>query len=520
MNSIPTRLVAVSNRLPIILKRDGPDWQVEPGAGGLVTALAPILRNRGGLWIGWPGTTEPVDLEQLMGPASHHAGYSLRPVILNRKQLQLYYHGFANQILWPLFHDLQTICNFDPAFWYSYLEVNREFARVIGATSSHTDFVWVHDYHLMCVAQAMGEEGIRRKTGFFLHIPFPPADIFVKLPWRAQILHALLQYGLIGFQTMRDRRNFIQCLQFLYPKMKTSGRGPVISVEYEGRQIRIGSFAISIDYDAFAQNTMSTEVTNRLRQLYETLPGQTIILGVDRLDYTKGIPQRLHALDNALDRYPELRGKVTLVEVVVPSREGVPEYQNLKAEIDRLVGEINGKYTTSGWVPVHYMYHALPRDELIAYYCSAEVALLTPLKDGMNLVAKEYCACSLQGDGVLILSEAAGVAAQLYKGALMVNPYDIEGMADAIFRAVTMDKAERQRRMRLMQTNIRKYDIFWWVDSFLQAAFARTLDDFPSVEEYIPDLDTTDKRHGRARLTSTGKPNRFSPDWTTGSKKL
>jgi len=488
MDSRPTRLVAVSNRLPIRVKRERHGWRVDPGAGGLVSALAPVLRNRGGLWIGWPGTAEKIGSKYLAGPASQDAGYDLRPVILSEEQIRNYYYGFANQVLWPLFHDFQARCDFNPAFWYSYLAVNQEFARTVAEYTKQTDYIWVHDYHLMYVAQAMREMGVERKTGFFQHIPFPPVDIFLKLPWRAQILRALLEYDLIGFQTMRDRRNFIQCLQLLYPHTKASGRGPVITVDFEGRQVRVGSFAISIDFNAFAVAAASTEVADRAWYFHEALPNRTIILGLDRLDYTKGIPERLEAMRSALARYPEMHGKVTFVEVVVPSREDVPEYQHLKARIEQLVGEINGQFTTQGWVPIHYRYRSLSREELIAHYRSAEVALLTPLKDGMNLVAKEYCACSLEGNGVLILSEFAGAAAQLQKGALMVNPYDVEGVADAIYRAFTMNQDERYARMRRLRENIRKYDIFWWVDSFLEAGFARSLGDFPPIEEYIPEM--------------------------------
>jgi len=489
MNTPPTRLIAVSNRLPIKLRREKGNWHVEPGAGGLVTALAPVLRNRGGVWIGWAGTTEDADIQRLADSASHNAGYTLRPVTLTEDQVRDYYYGFANRVLWPLFHDFQTRCRFDPAYWYAYLDVNREFARVVTENTTLADYIWVHDYHLMYVAQALREAGVQRKTGFFLHIPFPSVDIFVKLPWRAQILRALLEYDLIGFQTMRDRRNFVQCLQLLYPLTKVTGRGSVISVELEGRQVRVGSFPISIDFNAFAVAASTPEVADRAWYFHETLPNQTIILGVDRLDYSKGIPQRLMAMRNLFTRYPNMKGKVTLVEVVVPSREEVPEYQKLKAHIERLVGEINGQFTGQGLVPIHYLYRTLIREELVAYYRAAEIALLTPLKDGMNLVAKEYCACSLEGNGVLILSEFAGAAAQMQKGALLVNPYDVEGLADAIHRAYVMDQTERYTRMRRLRENIRKYDIFWWVDSFLEAGFSRGLGDFPPVEEYFPEME-------------------------------
>ncbi len=479
--------MAVSNRLPIILKRKKDKWSIEPGSGGLVTALAPVLKNRGGLWIGWSGGTNDADLAGLMDLASRHAGYSLFPVPLTREEVQDYYYGFANEIIWPLFHDLQTRCNFIPGYWYQYLKINQRFAEVTAMRSRETDYIWVHDYHLMHLAHFLKEIDEHRQMGFFLHIPFPPLDIFMKLPWRTQILKALLKYDLVGFQTLRDRRHFLQCVQNLIEGVKVRGRGPVTTANLGGREIRVGAFPISIDFNAFARNAASDEVSDTAWYLHEALPDRQVILGVDRLDYTKGIPERLQAFKSALERFPELRGKITLVQVVVPSRERVEEYQMLKSEIERLVGEINGRFTSSGWVPIHYLYRSLSPYELLAYYRLAEIALVTPLKDGMNLVAKEYCACNLEENGVLILSEFAGAAAQLHRWAIMVNPYDIEGVSNAIHRAFHMNPGERKAKMRRLRRAIKRRDIFWWVNTFLKAALSRDLYSFPPImEDYIP----------------------------------
>jgi alpha,alpha-trehalose-phosphate synthase [UDP-forming] len=483
-----TRIVAVSNRLPISLKRKGNQWHIQPGAGGLVTALAPVLSHRGGLWIGWFGTTEEVDLDRVMGVASKEAGYTLHPVFLDPDELHGYYYGFANEIIWPLFHDLHTRCNFRPQYWYTYQEVNRKFAVAVARHSDKVDYVWVHDYHLMNVAQELRNLEEFRRTGFFLHIPFPPADMFLKLPWRSQILRALLDYDFIGFQTMHYRRNFIHCLQLLHSDVSVKGRGPIVTLTIEDRQVRVGALPISMDFKAFAQQAASKEVADLAWTLHENLPDRQILLGVDRLDYTKGIPERLEAFRNALLRFPQLRGKVTLVQIVVPSRVDIPEYQLLKAQIDRLVGEINGQFTRSGWTPIHYLYRSLNREELISYYRTSEIALITPLKDGMNLIAKEYCACKVEENGVLILSEFAGAASQLHKWALLVNPYDIEGMADSIYQAFHMSIVDRGSRMRRLRETIKKADIYWWVDMFLQAALAKRLQDFPPLDDYVPSI--------------------------------
>jgi trehalose 6-phosphate synthase len=485
------RLIIVSNRLPIVLNRDNQGrWQVEPGSGGLVTALAPVLRDRGGIWIGWPGTVEATESE-ISGPleeATKNAGYSLKPVMLSADEFCKYYQGFSNEVLWPLLHDLQSRCNFNPVYWSAYLNVNEKFAHVIAENAQKDDFIWVHDYHLMNVANCLRILDVQAKCGFFLHTPFPPMDIFLKLPWRFQILLSLLEYDLIGFQTLRDRRNFLQCLRLLIRKVKISGRGQVLTVKYENRDIRVGSFPISIDFGEFANLARSKEVADQAWYIHEDLPHKQIILGVDRLDYTKGIPQKFMAFRNALQRFPNLQEKVVLIQVLVPSRRAIPEYEDLKTEIERLVGEINGQLTRSGWVPIHYIFRHMNRQELLAYYRTAEIALVTPLKDGMNLVAKEYCASNLEETGALILSEFAGATAQLQGGAFLVNPHDIEGFAETIYQAYRMPDENKKGRMRKLRRSIRKHDIFWWVNSFLEAAIAKRLDNFPVLEDYAPEF--------------------------------
>ncbi len=477
------RLVAVSNRLPIKIVKDREGWHVQPGAGGLVTALAPVLKNRRGIWIGWSGGSEEAVLSELLAQASKMSGYDLYPVFLSADEVHGYYYGFSNEIIWPLFHDLQTRCNFCPAYWYEYLRVNRKFAEVISRTIGPEDFIWIHDYHLFSCASFLRDIGVENKIGFFLHIPFPPLDIFVKLPWRSQVIEALLKYDLIGFQTRRDRRHFLDCVHRFFPEIRLLGRGTIVRLDTGDREIRVGTFPISIDFASFEADAGSKQVADCAWFLHEKLPDRQVILGIDRLDYTKGIPERFRSFRLALKRYPELCTKVSLVQVVVPSREEVGEYRRLKAEIEQLVGAINGEFTTSGWIPIHYLYKSLSRRDLLAYYRLAEIALVTPLKDGMNLVCKEYCACNLEGNGVLILSEFAGAAAQLKNGAVLVNPYDEEGVSEAIYNSFCMDVEERKRRMLKMRNQIRRRDIFWWVNTFLQAAFSRDLAAFQEVEE-------------------------------------
>ena len=483
------RLVVVSNRLPVVLTKaaDG-GWKVEPGSGGLVTALAPVLKDRGGLWIGWPGTVADEGLDEALSSLDPSTGYSLVPVKLSKDEEERYYRGFANEVIWPLFHDLQSHCNFDPGYWETYQKVNRKFSRVVFENTGPDDFVWVHDYHLLLAARELRSMGAESRLGFFLHVPFPPLDIFVKLPWRLEILLALLQYDIIGFQTLRDRRNFVQCLRAIVGGADMCGRGQVCDIELSGDRIRVGAFPISIDFEWFASHAASREVAESAWHVHENLPERQIVLGIDRMDYTKGIPYRLEAFRHLLRTNPDLRDRITLVQVVVPSRRGIPEYDALKTTIERMVGEINGEFTReSGWVPIHYSYRTLDQYELLGYYRACEIALVTPIKDGMNLVAKEYCAANIEENGVLILSEFAGAAAELQRGALLVNPYDVVGMSETLRRAYYMQPEERGERMRRLRTAVRRRDIFRWVDSFLEAAIAKNLDSFPVIADYVPD---------------------------------
>ncbi|MDY0109031.1 MAG: trehalose-6-phosphate synthase [Candidatus Krumholzibacteria bacterium] len=485
------RLLIVSNRLPLMMEEREGNWFAKPGAGGLVTALAPVLRDRGGVWIGWPGTTEApsVRLRQAIGRAVADTGYDLVPVFLDATEKHFYYRVFANEVIWPLFHDMTSRCRFRPEAWDIYGRVSARFAGAVGEHLQTDDFVWIHDYHLMQVARHLREAKVEQRLAFFLHIPFPPLDIFTKLPWRRQLLADLLAFDLVGFQTQRDRRNFARCVSVLLPdvaSVRTRGGYSIIQHRQDKRRVLIGVFPIGIDQAGFARDAAAPPVAERAWYLHENYPERQIVLGVDRLDYTKGVPEKLEAFRYLLQRWPQHNENVTLVQVVVPSRWEIPHYEQLKQEIERLVGEINGEFSRPGWVPVHYHYRALARDELLAYYRTAEILIASPWKDGMNLVAKEYCACDIEERGVLLLSEFAGAAAQLHRYAIMFNPHDITGMAEAIHQALDMPEDERRRRMRGLRRNVRAQDVFWWVDRFLQVALQRRLQDFPVIDEFVP----------------------------------
>ena len=483
-------LVVLSNRLPFTLALDdNGSWRVEPGSGGLVSALRPVLQDRGGTWIGWPGVTreELSNAGAVFAATRRHYGYDLVPVEISSTERDDFYYGFSNEVIWPLFHDLPSLCRFRPRYWTAYDAVNRRFAEVTCAHMAPDDFVWIHDYQLLTTARELRKMGVRSRLGFFLHIPFPPLEIFLKLPWRFQVLDALLEHDLVGFQTVGHRRNFLHCVRLLIKEAEVSGKGDVVTVAVGGREVRVGSFPISIDVAESERNASHPDVAAKVRSLRKDEPGRKIVLGIDRLDYTKGIPLKLEAFRSLLLRYPDHVGRVTLLQVVLPSREDIPRYQRQKVEIERLVGEINGQFTRSGWVPIHYIFRNLDWPRLPAYYLAADVALVTPLKDGMNLVAKEYCAGHVDGGGALVLSEFAGAAAQLQRGAFLVNPYDTDGVADALDRALRLGRREERQRMLRLRRAVADYDIYRWVDAFLEAAISRDLDDFPIHEEYLPE---------------------------------
>ncbi len=459
-------MILVSNRLPITVEMGAEGVSLKPSSGGLVTALRPVLRARKGYWIGWPGDGPEEQVHQLLAKERTDSQFHLVPVSLTPAERKGFYAGFSNEIVWPLFHDLQSRCNFDPTYWDAYVRVNHKFADAVGQVSRRGSLIWVHDYHLMLVGQFLRERGVRSRLGFFLHIPFPPLDILEKLPWRTQILRALFAYDAVGFQTARDLRNFLACVRHFLPEIEMHRDDDQVRVRSRDQSTVIRPFPIGIDYDEFAHHAAQPEIVERAAQLKRDMQDRTIVLGVDRLDYTKGVPDRLRALRHLLASSPDLRRQLSLVQIVVPSRENIPKYRELKHEIETLVSQINGQYGDPGWMPVHYIHRSVERPELVAMYRAADIALITPLKDGMNLVAKEFCASQEGEPGVLILSEFAGAASQLGKGAILVNPYDIQCVADAVRQACAMDAQERVARMRGLRRRVRNENVFRWCERF------------------------------------------------------
>ncbi len=468
------KLIIVSNRLPLSLATEKGELKVTPSSGGLVSALEPVLAQHGGIWIGNPGITTASEEEServraRLRESDRNLPYRYWPVFLTREEHQNFYEGFSNEVVWPLFHDLQSRCKFAPLYWEAYKRVNRKFAQAAFQAASPGDILWIQDYQLMEVAHMLRGKLPQAKLAFFMHIPFPSPDIFAKLPWRQTILESLLEHDLLGFQTQRDRKNFVACLRTFVPDAEIEREHQRTLVSFKGRETEVGAFPISIDYGQFAKDAAEPAVKQRVQEIRSQLGDRHIALGVDRLDYTKGLPERMRAFVSLLKTYPDLRGQITLYQVVIPSRETIVGYKKLMAELERLVAHTNGEYSQTGWVPIHYLHRPVPREELLALYGAADTALVTPLKDGMNLVAKEFCAARADNNGVLVLSEFAGAAPELKHGALLVNPYDELGVAAALAQSYSMTRDEKRRRMIRLRHQVQQYDIMRWRDDFFAA---------------------------------------------------
>jgi trehalose 6-phosphate synthase/phosphatase len=465
----------------VLLRRaDDGSWRRDAGSGGLVTALEPVLDKHGGTWVGWPGVLESDahDLGNVLGRESSRDSYRVEPVALTKDEHRNFYLGFCNEVLWPLFHGLVDHCRFKSRYWEAYKKVNQKYAQAIIGAVEPGQFIWVHDYHLISVGSELRKARVGNRTGFFLHIPFPAPELFERLPWCRELLAALLCFDQVGFQTRRDLRNFLECVRVLRPVDARVHGDLILSRADAERPTRVGVHPISIEPALFYEGARTPAIAESAAALRAEIGSEQILLGVDRLDYTKGIPQKLRAFERALERFPDMRGRVTLVQLIIPSRERILDYHRLKNRIDRLVGRINGRFTKRGWAPVLYQFGSWPMAELLAFYRAADVALVTPLRDGMNLVSKEYVAASVER-GTLILSEFAGSADELQEGALIVNPHNLEGMAEAIHRSVTLTDSDRAERLAVMQARVREHDVHRWVSDYLN----RAQEDRPSEEE-------------------------------------
>ena len=457
-----SRLILVANRLPLSVRRTAAGVEIVPSAGGLASALRGQRRSPDDIWIGWPGSTSGLDAEELRRLDCQLAAHGAAAVHLDDAQASLFYDSFANGVLWPLFHYVTGVLPLRVRGWAEYRAVNELFADAVVERYRSGDHIWIHDYHLLLLPALLRARLPDAVIGFFLHTPFPTSELFSALPAREELLHGLLGADLIGFHTASYRRHFASSVENLIGIVPRMDR-----VRMGERQVKLGVFPIGVDAVGLQRAAQSPAVLEEAERLRGEAGGR-LLVGIDRLDYTKGIPRRLLALEELLVRRPEWRGAVRLLQICVPTREDVSAYRDFRNEVDGLVGRINGTFGTPHWMPVHYLYRSIGLEQLLAIYRAADVMLVTPVRDGMNLVAKEFVAARSDEEGVLVLSEFAGAAAELQE-ALLVNPYDIEYTADAIHAALTMEREERRWRMRTLRRRVSARDVQWWAGEYLGA---------------------------------------------------
>jgi trehalose 6-phosphate synthase/phosphatase len=461
-----SKLVIVSNRLPVtVTPLDEQTVSVQPSVGGVATGIASLERSEEKCWFGWPGlSNEEISLKIKTEIQSKLKDIDCSPVFLDAQDITDFYYGFSNRTIWPLFHYFSHLAVFNQQFWDRYVQVNKTFCRAILKNVRHDDQIWIHDYQLMLLPKMLREHLPKARIGFFLHIPFPSFELLRLLPWRTELLEGILGADLVGLHEYDYVRHF---LSSVYRILGVENHYNQVSVGE--RLVRVDAFPMGIDYQKFADSGKNPVVTKEIKQMrHQVSSRRKVIISVDRLDYTKGILNRLQAFDIFLERHPEYHGEVTLIVVAVPSRTKLRQYNQLKEQIETLIGRINGQYSSINWTPISYLYRSLNFEQLTALYNIADAALITPLRDGMNLIAKEFVACQQNKNhqGILILSEMAGAASELAEG-IIVNPYDIENIVEGLRQAVEMSHEDKLRRNRVMQDRLQRYTVGRWAGDFL-----------------------------------------------------
>ena len=479
------RLIVISNRV------NAPSDDNDASVGGLAMALSAALREYSGVWFGWSGRTTPEFTGQLS--LQRAAGVTVATVDLDEQDRQEYYNGYANRTLWPLMHYRIDLSAYERSFDKGYARVNARFAETVAPLLEPDDLIWVHDYHLIPLAQELRQRGVANPIGFFLHIPWPARRLFNTLPNHRELVRALFDYDLVGFQSEDSLSAFREyVIEELGGRVSASSEATAF-----GRLVRLGAFPIGLDAEAFIEAAAGEVAEGWRRRVQASLAGRRLIIGVDRLDYSKGLEERFVAYEDLLANHPEVLEAVSLLQIATPSRGEVSAYQDIRARLDAVTGRINGAYATADWVPLRYVNRTYRRDELAGMYRAADVGLVTPLRDGMNLVAKEYVAAQDPADpGVLILSQFAGAAEQMPE-ALIVNPFSREDMSDAIHRALAMPLAERTRRWERLIEGVRANDVTAWRDRFVQA-LAGLADVSAPVAANLDEIDRDEVPSGNA----------------------
>jgi trehalose 6-phosphate synthase/phosphatase len=454
------KTIIIANRLPVKLSAEDGNYAFKATEGGLATGLGSVYKQGNNVWIGWPGNIVEEDQQEKIKEELKQE--NLLPVFLTQEEVNNFYEGFSNETLWPIFHYMPTYAKFEQACWQSYVEVNKKFSKAVLEILEPGDIVWIHDYQLLLLPSLIREAKHDASIGFFQHIPFPSYEIFRLIPWRRELINGIVGADLIGFHTYDDARHFLSTATHL-----TGYRSSSNVISTEERSVVVESFPMGIDNEKFESALQEISVKNNIESLQKVFSSSKLILSIDRLDYSKGILQRLAAFEHFLQKHPEYAEKVTLYMIVVPSRDTVPQYKELRDNIDMLVGNINGSYRTISWTPIQYFYKSFPFEMLVALYHMADICLVTPMRDGMNLVCKEYVAARIKENGVLILSEMAGAAKELVDS-IIVNPNNVDDISNALWDALNMPLFEQERRMRQLRYIVQKFNINQWVKIFME----------------------------------------------------
>ncbi len=468
-----SKIHIVSNRLPVSISQSDDDFELVPSVGGLATGMRSIYKEYGGKWIGWPGiAADEITESETKKIDEKLVEESCLAVHLTKEEINLYYEGFSNNVIWPLFHYFAQFIEYKSEYWEAYKKVNQKFADKTLEVLNDGDTIWIHDYQLLLVPEMIKSKKPDVTVGFFLHIPFPSFEVFRILPWRKELIKGMLGADLVGFHTYDYERHFFSSVRRLFGYEVSFNQ-----IHVENRIIMGDALPMGIDYGKFMEMSRAlfqktlpqkSELHRELEKYFLVSPNRKLVLSIDRLDYTKGIPNRLRAFEHFLERYPEFRNQVTLIMLVVPSRSEVDQYKLLRSEVDELVGRINGRFGGVNYTPIWYFYRSLPFESLIELYSNSDVALITPVRDGMNLVAKEYIASRVNQTGVIVLSEMAGAAKEMGE-AIIINPNNEPEIAEAIHQALIMPVEEQRERMKMLQRRISRYNVFKWAGEFVKA---------------------------------------------------
>ena len=480
------RVILVSALLPVSVKEvKRGEYQVRVSPGGLITTLSQSIKGKKVKWFGWYGFHKhSKKIEQLIKESGEKEGFDLYPVSLTEDEIENFFNNFSNGVIWPLFHTFPQYCRFEEEYWQYYKKVNEKFAEKILKNIDDNTVVWVHDYHFFLLPEILKKKKPDLKIYFFLHIPFPTFENFLKLPWRRDILHGLLHYDFIGFHTKIDRNNFITCVKHFF-SVKEKVKEPVVELIFENKKIKTASIPISIDFSKYDNLARSSEVEKIYKELKQRYDDKFLILSIDRIDYTKGLVEKLDAYRRFLEKYPQYLEKVVLLVSTAPNVKNLPEYKELEREFHHKIAEINGTFGTSDWRPVHFINKRLDFYELFAYYRVSDVCFINSIKDGLNIVCKEYASSNIDETGAVLLSEFAGASTEIKEYVYLINPYDREGIADTL-NSLLKETNKKREKMKGLREHISKFDIHWWGETYFKLAEGKKVKRFPKLMDFYP----------------------------------